>query len=114
MFEPNKEDRWSAHADDDGCFVDYRGWGRTDALATLHYRIGNMSFPVTDKRLLHVVKEENEGEVQLFCQDTEPYNNLGQIRVSVTVKPARSWECSESVGFENGRVQRLPHKNYAR
>lgn len=81
ILEPRPDDRWGAHGSD-GPMTDYRGHGRTDSLMKMHFRVGEAIAPVVSGRPLAVI---SPGKLELYAQDNEPGNNVGKIRVKVTV-----------------------------
>lgn len=79
IIEPDRKAQWGAHGPD-GPLADYRGLGRTDSLLTLFFRVGESSAPVTAGRPITVI---SPGQLELYCQDSEPWNNIGHVAVKV-------------------------------
>lgn len=79
IIAPDKEAKWGAHGSN-GPLADYRGLGRTDSLLSLFFRVGEASAPVIAGRPITVI---SPGELELYCQDNEPWNNVGKVALTV-------------------------------
>ena len=79
IIEPDTEAKWGAHGPD-GPVADYRGLGRTDSLLALFFRVGESGAPVIAGRPITVI---SPGELELYCQDNQPGDNVGQLGLKV-------------------------------
>lgn len=79
IIEPDRSAKWGAHGPD-GPQADYRGLGRSDSLMSLYFRVGKATAPVIEGRPVTVI---SPGELELYCQDDQPEDNVGQVPMKV-------------------------------
>jgi hypothetical protein len=85
LVTPDPDGRWTGGGSKAGKFCDYRGYfpDKNDNWMKMCWRVGAQTAPViADKP----IEAQEDGEIELFCSDSNPDGNSGEIKAKVEVK----------------------------